>query len=146
MRYLLFTILFSLSASTAIAQGFVSEIKVVAVQKEDSLAPQAVGYSGAGDYDLDFRKGRGGGYVFAVFKSSTDPNGYITDVKVVKRDDYGHAFNEGGKAYMPAPFFQAQSRKDNDYRGGLNGRDYEIYGGAYTKQDHLSRFSPSACP
>ena len=50
------------------AQGMVSEIKIVAVQKTDSLAPQAEGYSGANDFDLDFRKGRGGGYVFAIFK------------------------------------------------------------------------------
>ena len=137
MRYLLFTILFSLSTSAAMAQGFVSEIKVVAVQKEDSLAPQAVGYTGASDYSLDFRKGRGGGYVFAVFKSSTDPNGYITDVKVVKRDEYGHAFKEDEKDFIPAPFFQAKSRKDTDYRGGLNGRNYLIYGGAYKGQDHV---------
>lgn len=137
MKQTLLTIFFSLSTAAAMAQGFVTELKVVAVQKEDSLAPRAVGYYGAGNYDLDFRKGKGGGYVFVVFKNTTDPNGYITDVKVKKRDDYGHAFNEDGKAYKPAPFYQAQSQKDNDYRGGLNGRNYLIYGGAYPKQDHV---------
>ena len=68
------------------AQGMVSEIKIVAVQKTDSLAPQAEGYSGANDFDLDFRKGRGGGYVFAIFKKDTNPNLYITDVRVEKRE------------------------------------------------------------
>ena len=137
MKQALFTILFSLSAGAAMAQGFVTEIKVIAVQKEDSLAERAVGYSGANDYDLDFRKGRGGGYVFAVFKSGTDPDEYITDVKVMTRDLYGSPFDEDGKKYLPAPFYQAYSRYDKDYRGGLNGRNYLIYGGKYPEQEHV---------
>ena len=121
------------------AQGFVTEIKVVAVQKKDSLAPEANGYHGAGDFDLDFRKGRGGGYVFAVFKSGTNPKEYITDVKVTadRKDAYGKEFNEGKKDYIPAPYYQAQSHLDKTYYGGLNGRNYSIYGGAYPKQDHV---------
>ena len=137
MKQALFTILFSLSASAAMAQGMVTDIKIVAVQEWDSLAPQAAGYTGTGDVDLDFRKGRGGGYVFAVFKSGTNPDAYITDVKVVKKDLYGKPFDEDGKKYLPAPFFQAQSRYDKDYRGGLNGRNYLIYGGKYPEQDHV---------
>ena len=137
MKQALFTILLSLYTSAAMAQGMVSEIKIVAVQKTDSLAPQAEGYSGAGNFDLDFRKGRGGGYVFAIFKSSTDPNQYITDVKVEKRDLFGVEFDAGDKKYVPVPYFQAHDRFDKSYRGGLNGRNYSIYGGAYPKQDHV---------
>ena len=51
MKQALFTILFSLSTTAAMAQGFVTEIKVVAVQEKDSLAPEANGYYGAGDFD-----------------------------------------------------------------------------------------------
>ena len=121
------------------AQGFVTEIKVVAVQEKDSLAPEANGYHGAGDFDLDFRKGRGGGYVFAVFKTGTNPKEYITDVKVTadRKNAYGKEFNEGKKDYIPAPYYQAQSQQDKTYYGGLNGRNYSIYGGAYPKQDHV---------
>ena len=139
MKQALFTILFSLSTTAAMAQGFVTEIKVVAVQEKDSLAPEANGYYGAGDFDLDFRKGRGGGYVFAVFKTGTNPNDYITDVIVTnkKGDDYNKEFNEGGKVYTPTPFYQAHSHLDKTYSGGLNGRNYSIYGGAYPKQDHV---------
>jgi len=129
---------FSFLVCPAGAQGFVSEIKIVAVQDPDSLAPQAVGYHGAGDEDLDFRKGKGGGYVFAVFKTSTDPKEYITDVKVTKRgDNYANPFKEGRMYYTPATFFQAKKHKDNLYAGGLNGRDYSIYGDPYNKQDHV---------
>ena len=96
------------------AQGMVSEIKIVAVQKTDSLAPQAEGYSGAGNFDLDFRKGRGGGYVFAIFKSSTDPNQYITDVKVEKRDLFGVEFDAGDKKYVPVPYFQVTRATEVD--------------------------------
>ena len=119
------------------AQGMVTDIKIVAVQEWDSLAPQASGYSGASDESLDFRKGRGGGYVFALSKTSREPERYITDVKVEKRDAYGQVFNEGEKVFEPAPFFQAKARKDGNYRGGLNGRDYSIYGGKYPGQDHV---------
>ena len=139
MKQALFTILFSLSTTAAMAQGFVTEIKVVAVQEKDSLAPEANGYHGAGNFDLDFRKGRGGGYVFAVFKTGTNPNDYITDVIVTnkKGDNYNKEFNEGGKVYTPTPFYQAHSHLDKTYSGGLNGRNYSIYGGAYPKQDHV---------
>ena len=119
------------------AQGMVSEIKIVAVQKTDSLAPQAEGYSGANDFDLDFRKGRGGGYVFAIFKKDTNPNLYITDVRVEKRDLFGVEFDADDKKFFPAPYFQAHDHYDKSYRGGLNGRNYSIYGGAYPKQDHV---------
>ena len=137
MKQALFTILFSLSASAAMAQGMVTDIKIVAVQEWDSLAPQASGYSGANSEDLDFRKGRGGGYVFALSKTSKTPELYITGVRVEKRTSYGLEFNVGEDEYKPAPFFQAASRKDGEYRGGLNGRNYLIYGGAYPEQDHV---------
>ena len=48
--------------SPASAQ-LVTEIKVFAVQEFDKL--ESAGYTGA-EKDLDFRKGRGGGYVFTL--------------------------------------------------------------------------------
>ena len=58
MKQILFAILFSLCTPAAMAQ-LVGEIKIVAVQKFSDLAPQANGYYGGGDADLDFRKGAG---------------------------------------------------------------------------------------
>ena len=135
-----FTLHSSLFTSTVMAQGMVTDIKIVAVQKFDSLATHTSGYSGGGNAELDFRKGRGGGYVFALFKRSADANdtlNYITDVYVGQRNEYGMQFKSGDKTYVPVRFFQAQKRYDKDYRGGLNGRDYEIYGGKYTEQPHV---------
>ena len=123
--------------SMATAQGLLTEIKIVAVNDFDQLNPQAGGYSGAGNKDLDFRKGKGGGYVFALFKNSVNPSQYITDVKVTTRSSYGIRFNEGGKEYSPTPFFQVSEHYDQMYRGGLNGRNYSIYGGDYKGQDHV---------
>ena len=132
---------FSFFISPAAAQsGMVTEIKIVAVQEPDSLSAHTNGYSGGGNTDLDFRKGRGGGYVFALFKKSAeakDTLNYITDVYVDKRDEYGRKFNLGDKTYVPAPFFQAKKRYDKLYKGGLNGRDYLCYGGKYTEQPHV---------
>ena len=138
-RAILYFSLPLLFAATAMAQGMLTEIKVVAVQESDSLAPNIQGYTGADNFDLDFRKGRGGGYVFAVFKHTNDTAQYITDVVVTanRKDDYGMAYNDGDRKFIPAPFFQAKARKDGTYRGGLNGRDYLCYGGAYSKQPHV---------
>lgn len=138
-RAILYFSLPLLFAATAMAQGMLTEIKVVAVQESDSLAPNIQGYTGADNFDLDFRKGRGGGYVFAVFKHTNDTAQYITDVVVTanRKDDYGMAYNDGDRKFIPAPFFQANARKDGTYRGGLNGRDYLCYGGAYSKQPHV---------
>ena len=129
-------LLFCLFCPSPARAQMVSDIKVFAVQEYDSLKVAAGGYSG-GDKDLDFRKGRGGGYVFVLSKQSTDTASYITGVKVETKTEYGMKFNEGGKTYYPVPFFQAASHKDKDYRGGLNGRNYSIYGGAYTGQPHV---------
>ncbi len=129
---------FSFLISSAGAQGMVTEIKVVAVQEFADLAAQASGYSGDGDAYLDFRKGRGGGCVFAIFKNSTDTAQYITDVAVEIRDNYGEEFTSGGKKFTPVPFYQEEKKhKDGTYRGGLNGRNYSIFGGAYEKQAHV---------
>ena len=57
-----------------------TDIKVVAIQYKDSLKDHTKGYTGGDNLDLDFRKGRGGGYVFTLFKNSTDTAKYITDV------------------------------------------------------------------
>lgn len=135
-RLFIFYILYFIF-STAGAQGLLTDIKVVAIQEFKDLDGQAKGYSGTGDKDLDFRKGRGGGYVFVVFKNSPDTAKYITDLKVQTRTAYGIEFDEGGKKYTPVPFFQADERKDEKYRGGLNGRNYSIYGGDYTGQPHI---------
>ena len=138
--YLFTFLLFYLyQPSTVMAQGMVTEIKVVAVQDYDSLATQSEGYSGGDKEELDFRHGRGGGYVFALFKQGTDVTQYITDVRVTadREDNYGQPFSDKGKDYTPAPFFQAEARKDKQYRGGLNGRDYLCYGGKYKEQHHI---------
>ena len=128
----------SFLVSPAGAQGMVSEIKVFALNEYKELADSAKGYDGIGNKDLDFRKGRGGGYVFVVHKTGTDTAQYITGVRVEARAEYGVKFNDDGKLYEPAPFFQERkSHYEKKYQGGLNGRDYDIYGGAYPKQEHL---------
>lgn len=135
-----FTLHSSLFISTAGAQNFVSAIKVVAIQDKDSLSNATDGYSGANNLDLDFRKGVGGGYVFVVQKYANDTATYITDVVVTadKKEMYGQKFkDDDGRQYYPAEFFQAKERHDKNYRGGLNGRDYSIYGGAYIEQPHI---------
>ena len=141
MKYYYTLLLFFLCLPAAVmAQGMVTDIKIVAVQKFKDLADHTSGYSGGGDEDLDFRKGRGGGYVFALFKNSADVKdtaNYITSVSVCTRDAYGQQFKSGDKTYVPASFFQAQNHYDKLYRGGLNGRDYSIYGGKYTEQPHV---------
>ena len=133
---------FSFLIDSAWAQSFVSEIKVVAVQDEDSIAKETsgyIGYSGTDDLDKDFRKGKGGGYVFVVHKFSNDTTDYITKVVVTadRKDSYGQNYNEDSLKFLAAPFFQAKSRNDEEYRGGLNGRNYLCYGGAYPKQPHI---------
>ena len=133
----LFTLHSSLFTSTAGAQGLLTDIKVVAIQEFKDLDGQAQGYHGTGDKDLDFRKGRGGGYVFVVFKNSPDTAKYITELKVTTRTAYGVPFDEGDKKYNPVPFFQADEHKDDKYKGGLNGRNYSIYGGNYIEQPHI---------
>ena len=116
-----------------------TDIKVVAIQYKDSLKDHTKGYTGGDNLDLDFRKGRGGGYVFTLFKNSTDTAKYITDVEITdsRKAAYGLKYNDHDKSYTPAPFFQANSRKDAQYRGGLNGRNYSIFGGAYPEQPHI---------
>ena len=126
--------------SSVMAQGMVTEIKVLALNDEDSIAYAAkgyTGYSGTDDLYKDFRKGRGGGYVFVVSQNSTDTASYITKVTVDKRDEYGIEFTSGGYKYIPVPYYQAYAHKDKDYRGGLNGRNYSIYGGSYDGQHHI---------
>ena len=132
-----FTLHSSLFTPTASAQGMVTDIKVFAVQEFNDLKTKAAGYSGIDNEDLDFRKGRGGGYVFTVFQNSTDTSSYITKVKVVTKLEYGIEFDEDGYHYDPVPFYQADEHKDDKYRGGLNGRNYSIYGGAYPGQPHV---------
>ena len=128
---------------TMAQSGMVTEIKVVAVNEFKELEGQASGYSGSGDKELDFRKGRGGGYVFALSKNSTDAAdtvNYITDVVVTadRKDDYGMEYNDKGKKYLPAAFYQEEKKhKDGLYRGGLNGRNYGCYGGKYPEQEHV---------
>ena len=142
--YPLTLLLFYLCLPTALlAQGMVTEIKIIAVQDYEDLAALSGGYNGDGSADLDFRKGRGGGAVFAIFKNSSaqsDTVKYITDVVVTasRGDNYGLEYSDGKKKYTPAHFYQEEKKhKDNTYRGGLNGRDYWIYGGAYKGQDHV---------
>ena len=96
----------SFLVSPAGAQGMVSEIKVFALNEYKELADSAKGYDGIGNKDLDFRKGRGGGYVFVVHKTAADTAQYITGVKVEARAEYGVKFNHEGKLYEPAPFCQ----------------------------------------
>ena len=135
-RLFIFYILYFIF-STVGAQGLLTDIKVVAAQEFKELDAQAKGYSGTGDKDLDFRKGRGGGYVFVVFKNSPDTANYITDLKVETKVAYGVEFDANDKKYKPVSFWQADEHKDEKYRGGLNGRDYYIYGGSYTGQPHI---------
>ena len=144
MKYYYTLLLFFLCLpSTVMAQGMVTEIKVIAVQDYKDLAAQSDGYSGNGSADLDFRKGRGGGCVFAIFKNSADASdttNYITDVRVTadRKDNYGQEFFDGNKKYTPAHFYQEEKKhKDGTYLGGLNGRNYSIFGGAYPEQDHV---------
>ena len=124
----------SLFISTATAQGLVTEIKVVAVNEYKQL--NASGYSG-GEEKLDLRRGRGGGYVFALFKNNPDTALYITDVRIEKRTPWGVEFDMGGALYEPVPFSQVQEHHDDAYKGGLNGRNYWCYGGSYDKQPHI---------
>ena len=144
MKYYNILLLFFLGLPSAVrAQGMVTEIKVIAVQDYEDLAAQAGGYTGTGSADLDFRKGRGGGCVFTIFKNSAnaaDTTNYITDVCVTanRGDHYGQEFFDGKKKFTPAHFYQEEKKhKDQTYQGGLNGRDYWIYGGAYAGQDHV---------
>ena len=144
MKYYNILLLFFLGLPSAVmAQGMVTEIKVIAVQDYEDLAAQAGGYTGTGSADLDFRKGRGGGCVFTIFKNSAnaaDTTNYITDVCVTanRGDHYGQEFFDGKKKFTPAHFYQEEKKhKDQTYLGGLNGRDYWIYGGAYAGQDHV---------
>lgn len=137
----------SLNLCPAVAQtGMVTEIKILALNYFKELAENSGGYYGGSGDDaakLDFRKGKGGGYVFAVFKygaAQSDTTNYITDVVVTKNRgaEYGLEYDADGKHYTPAHYFQEQNRhKDDNYRGGLNGRNYWCYGGAYTGQDHV---------
>ena len=132
-----FTLHSSLFTPTASAQGLLTDVKVVAIQEFKDLDSQAKGYHGTGDKDLDFRKGRGGGYVFVVFKNNPDTSKYITDMVVQTKLEYGIEFDQNDKHYMPVPYFQADEHQDDKYKGGLNGRNYSIYGGAYTGQPHI---------
>jgi len=126
----------SLFAPSVMAQGMVTEIKVFAVPDLKSLDTTGFDPDGAKDY-RDFRKGRGGECVFVLFKNSTDTALYITDVKVETKTAFGIPFDSGDKKYMPAHFFQHDTHKDDKYKGGLNGRNYSVYGGAYTDQPHI---------
>ena len=143
-RTVLLFYLFAVLPFIAVAQsGMVTEIKILALDEFTELAPLASGYSGGGNKELDFRKGKGGGYVFAIFKNSaaqSDTANYITDVMVTadRKSSYGIKFSENGKDYTPAVFYQeTEKHKDASYRGGLNGRNYWCYGGAYDGQDHV---------
>ena len=69
-RLFIFSILYFIFSSAG-AQ-MLTDIKVVAIQKKDSLKDHTKGYSGGDNLDLDFRKGRGGGYVFVLFKNGHD--------------------------------------------------------------------------
>lgn len=131
---------FSFLICPAGAQGMVTEIKVIAIHYDKDLAGHSVGYNGGNNFDLDFRKGRGGGYVFALSKNAPDTARYITDVKVTADRGllFGKDFEEGGKMYTTAVFYQEMGEHyDKDYKGGLNGRNYSIYGGAYQEQPHV---------
>ena len=141
MKGMLCATCFALHASfftpKAMAQGMVTEIKVFAINDEDSIKPFTQGYKGTDDTSLDFRKGKGGGFVFAGFKTDTVTSQYITAVAVETRAEYGIEHNIGDKQYTPVPYFQAKAHHDNDYRGGLNGRNYWCYGGSYDGQPHV---------
>lgn len=145
MKRILFLIAhFSLLICTARAQsGMVTEIKIFALDEFKELSSLSSGYSGAGNEELDFRKGRGGGYVIALFKNSSaqaDTVNYITDVVVTadRKDNFGQKYNEKGMSYTPAHFYQEEKKhKDASYLGGLNGRNYSCYGGAYSGQEHV---------
>ena len=134
---------FSFLISSAVAQGMMNEIKVIAIHYAkdlDGFANEYEGASGDDKLDKDFRKGRGGGYVFALFKKGPDIDKYITEVEVTadRGAEYGIEFTQGNKKFTPAVFYQETGEhKDDSYRGGLNGRDYGIYGGAYEKQPHV---------
>ena len=125
------------------AQGMLTEIKVIAIHYAKDLDDHAKGYEGGDGKDKlerDFRKGRGGGYVFALFKRGLDPSKYITDVEVTASRglEYGIEFDKGDKKFTPAVFYQESGEHlDEKYRGGLNGRYYSIYGGAYSGQPHV---------
>ena len=69
---MLHTTLFTPTA-TAQPKGMVTDFKVLALQEFKEVGPNSAGYYGADSEDLDFRKGRGGGYVFVVFKKSDNP-------------------------------------------------------------------------
>lgn len=117
------------------AQGMVTEIKVCAVPYLEDLDTN--GYSGGDDAYLDFRKGRGGECVFVLFKNSKDTALYITDVAVKTKTDFGIEYEADGKTYTPAHFFQHSRHNDKGYKGGLNGRNYSIFGGSYDGQPHV---------
>lgn len=133
----------SLLISSAVAQGMVNEIKVIAIHYAKDLDDYANEYEGASGKDKlekDFRKGRGGGYVFALFKKGHEIDKYITDVEVTadRGLEYGMQYTKGNKTFTPAVFSQELGEHlDKSYRGGLNGRNYGIYGGAYEKQPHV---------
>lgn len=137
----LHTTLFTPTA-TAQTKGMVTDFKVLALQEFSEVGPNSAGYYGADSEDLDFRKGRGGGYVFVVFKKSDNPAdtvNYITDVVVTaKRENmYGQNYTDGDNQYIRANYFQVKKHEDKTWYGGLNGRNYSIYGGAYSGQDHI---------
>jgi hypothetical protein len=137
----LHTTLFTPTA-TAQPKGMVTDFKVLALQEFKEVGPNSAGYYGADSEDLDFRKGRGGGYVFVVFKKSDNPAdtvNYITDVVVTaKRENmYGQNYTDGDNQYIRANYFQVKKHEDLTWYGGLNGRNYSIYGGAYSGQDHI---------
>lgn len=133
----LFTFLVSY-AFTATAQ-MVTDMKVVAVQEYKHLAAQAGGYSGADKEALDFRSGRGGGYVYVLFQNSTDTTKYITKVSVEKRSVFGVQYTDNdGYLFEPASYWQeSEKHYDKKWRGGLNGRNYSCYGGDYIGQHHI---------
>ena len=134
---------FSFLISSVKAQGMLTEIKVIAIHYAKDLDDHAKGYEGGDGKDKlekDFRKGRGGGYVFALFKREKKVDQYITEVEVTAERglEYGLKYDKGNKTYTPAVFYQEMGEhKDESYRGGLNGRNYGIYGGAYEKQPHV---------
>ena len=133
----LFTFMVSY-AFTATAQ-MVTDMKVVAIQEYKDLAAQAGGYSGADKKELDFRSGKGGGYVYVLFQNSTDTTKYITKVSVEKRPVYGVQYtDDDGYLFEPASYWQeSEKHYDKEWRGGLNGRNYWCYGGKYIEQHHI---------
>ena len=132
---------FSFLICPVTAQGLLTEIKVIAIHYAKDLDEHAQGYEGGDGKDKlerDFRKGKGGGYVFTLFKRGTDKQNYITDVIVETKDAYGVPFKHNGNSYTPAHFYQETGEHyKEDYKGGLNGRNYGAYGGAYTGQPHI---------